>query len=70
MSNESQKLFASCVFVTLFHVVKNQWGYHIRTAGGSNAEAEAHCLTRKPKFEDLEIINAAFLKNVNKIIQF
>lgn len=55
MSNEPRKLFASCTFVTLLHVVMNQWRYHVRTAGGSNAEAEAHCLTQKPNFEDLEM---------------
>lgn len=46
----------------LLHVVKNQWRYHVRTAEGSNAEAEAHCVTRKPKFEDLAMLMLHFWK--------
>lgn len=60
MSDEPRKIFASCAFVTLLHVVKNQWRYHVGTAGGSNAKAEAHCLTRNPKFEDLEVLMLHF----------
>lgn len=37
-------------------VRKNWWHYYVRTAGGSNSEAEAYYLSEKPKFAVLEIL--------------